>query len=339
MKALYWTGEGKVEVVDNVPEPQVSPGIAKVKMAYAALCATDFAQVYHHMYGPFVSPIGLGHEGCGVITELGEGLAELGWKVGDKVCFSGYGQCGVCDDCKRGDDVYCKNMYSYPKFGEYTLAKASQMFKIPDEVEDLRPYCLAEPCASAMRGIDLADIKIGSTVAISGTGGIGSIILNMLLLQGGTNVTVIEPVKEKRELALAMGADHAIDPVNENLIERAMEVSNGRGFDVVFDASGAPAACPPLLELIANKGTVVYFAVYPADYELPVNLFKLYLKEGRIQTVYTTNLNYPRVVQLIPKLQMDKIIGDEYPLSKADEAWNSFKKSIRPKTIINCNQI
>lgn len=337
MKALYWVGENKVELID-APEPQVGPGLAKVKVAYCALCATDFAQVYRHMYGPFIQPTGLGHEASGTIVELGEGMAEQGWKIGDKICCSGYAPCGVCDNCKRGDDVYCRNMFSYPKLAEYTLCKSSQMFKIPENVEDIRPYCLAEPSASAMRGIDLSDIKIGDNVAISGVGGIGSILLNMILLKGSTRVTVIDPIKEKRERALEMGADFAIDPTSENLVERSMELTDGRGYDKVFDASGSPAAAPPLLDMISNKGTAIYFAVYPQDYELPVNLFKLYLKEGRIQTVYTTNYNYPRVVELIPKLQMDKIIGIEYPITKAVEAWNSFRTSIYPKIVINCQK-
>lgn len=336
MKALVWTEGTRVEVKE-VPEPQVGPGLAKVKMSYAALCATDVHMVDQHLYGA-QPPRTLGHEGCGVICELGEGMAELGWKVGDRVTFSGYSPCGMCDDCKRGDDVFCKHMFASPKFAEYTLTRANMMFKIPEEVEDIRPYCLAEPCASAMRGIDLADIKIGDNVAISGTGGIGSIILNMLMLRGGTRVTVFEPAASKRELALKMGADYVVDPFSEDIIARTMDITHGRGFDVVFEASGVPKAAPPVLEMIANKGTAVYFAVYPMDYELPVNLFKLYAKEGRIQTVFSTNYNYPRVVELIPKLRMDLIIGKEYPLSQGPEAWDMFHKSIYPKIVLNCQE-
>lgn len=336
MKALVWTKDTTVELLD-IPEPQVSPGMAKIKMSYAALCATDVHGVERNYYG-LTPPVPQGHEGCGVIVELGEGMAELGWKVGDRVTFSGYSACGVCEACKRGDDVFCKNMFSYPKFCEYTLAKANMMFKIPDDVDDIRPYCLAEPCASAMRGIDLADIKIGANVAISGAGGIGSILLNMLLLRGGTRVTVIDPAISKYEMFKEMGADYIINPKEEDVVSRAMEITNGHGFDVVFEASGAPAATPPILKILGNKGTAVFFAVYPQDFELPVNLFQLYMKEGRIQTVFTTNYNYPRVVELIPKLRTDLIIGKEYPLSQAIEAWEMFKTAVYPKIVLNCQQ-
>ncbi|HVI43103.1 MAG TPA: hypothetical protein VM577_21045, partial [Anaerovoracaceae bacterium] len=109
-------------------------------------------------------------------------------------------------------------------------------------------------------------------------------------------------------------------------------------YDVVFEASGVPAAAPPILEIIANKGTAVYFAVFPMEYELPVNLYKLYSKEGRIQTVYTTNYNYPRVIELIPKLQMDKIIGTILPLDEGAKAWDLFHQSIYPKIMLKCSE-
>ena len=80
--------------------------------------------------------------------------------------------------------------------------------------------------------MDLADIKIGDNVLLQGCGAIGSIILNMLLLKGGANVTVSDPIAEKRETALKLGAQYVIDPKNEDLKERAMEITNGRGYDV-----------------------------------------------------------------------------------------------------------
>ncbi len=336
MKALMWTDGKKVELKD-IPEPQVQPGTAKIQINYAALCATDVHIVDHGLYG-LKPPMPLGHECCGTIVELGEGMTELGWKIGDRVAVSSVASCGVCDDCKRGDDIFCRNLYAVPRFTEYAVLKPLMMFKIPDHIKDLAPYALAEPCASAMRGIDLADIKIGDNVAISGTGGIGSILLNMILLKGSTRVTVIEPVAAKRELALKMGADYAIDPFNEDVVARAKEITDGRGYDVVFEASGVPAAAPPILEIIANKGTAVYFAVFPMEYELPVNLYKLYSKEGRIQTVYTTNYNYPRVIELIPKLQMDKIIGTILPLDEGAKAWDLFHQSIYPKIVLKCSE-
>ena len=127
-----------------------------------------------------------------------------------------------------------------------------------------------------------------------------------------------------------------IDPKNEDLKERAMEITNGRGYDVIFDVSGVPAAAPLLPKLLANKGTVVYFAVFPMDYELPLNLYDLYIKEGRLQTVFTTIYNYPRVIDLIPRMNLDVIANREMKLSDGVEIFNAFLESKSNKIIVDC---
>ena len=334
MKALFYTAKNKVEM-GELPEPQIRPNAVKIKVDYCALCATDIHIVTHGLYG-LPTPWPLGHEGCGTIIEVSDEAAKLGWKTGDKVAVASGGPCGVCDECKRGNDIFCKNPTSAPMLTEYAVVPTTMIFRIPDS-ENIKHYCLAEPCASAMEGIDLADIKLGQTVAISGIGGIGSIILNMILLRGGTKVTAIDPVASKRELAFSIGAQHVIDPLNEDLVKRAMEITDGRGFDRIFEVSGVPAAAPPVLKMLANKGKAIYFAVYPMDYELPVNLYEMYSKEASLQTVFTSVYNYPRVMDLIPRLQMDKIISVEYTLDHAEDAYQMFFESKHPKIIVKCS--
>jgi (R,R)-butanediol dehydrogenase/meso-butanediol dehydrogenase/diacetyl reductase len=338
MKALVYVARNKVEMQD-IPEPKIdiSDGI-KVRIDYCAMCATDVHIVTMGLYN-MPPPWVMGHEVTGTITELAAEAEKAGYKIGDKVVVNLSAPCGICEECKRGNDIWCTNAYAAKGgFTEYIITKPRSVFKIPENSGiDQMYYALAEPMASAMDGIDLAQIKIGSTVAISGVGGIGSIILNMLLLRGGARVTAIDPVAEKRELALKMGAQYAIDPYKENLADRVMEITGGRGFDVIFDAAGVPKAAPPLLKLIAHKGTMVYFAVFPMDYELPVNLYDLYYKEGRIQTVFTTIYNYPRVIDLIPRMQLDKIVTKVLPLSQGVEAFNLFLESKNNKIIVKCS--
>lgn len=118
------------------------------------------------------------------------------------------------------------------------MTNANNVYKLPDDA-DLRHYTLVEPTVCAVWAMDIAPIKPGQTVAISGTGGIGAILLNVILLSGAANVTVIEPVAEKRKAALAMGAQHVIDPFNEDVVSVGMALTDGKGFEVVFEASGS----------------------------------------------------------------------------------------------------
>ena len=278
MKALFYTAPGKCEMRE-IPEPQLQPTDGmKIRIDYCAMCATDVHIVTMGLYG-MPAPWLMGHECMGTIVEINPHGEAAGFKVGDRVVVNGTAPCGCCSECKRGNDIFCKHPIRGSAdigFTEYCTAQPQQCFKIPeDSPVDPMYYCLAEPMASAMDGMDLADIKIGDNVLLSGCGSIGSIILNMLLLKGGANVTVSDPVPEKRDLALRMGAQYVVDPMNEDLIARGMEITGGRGYDIIFDAAGVPKAAPPLLKLLAHKGTCVYFAVFPMDYELERDLSRV----------------------------------------------------------------
>lgn len=334
MKTLLYMNPNEVQM-GEIPEPQLKPGTVKLRIDYCALCATDIHIVTHGLYG-MPTPAPLGHEGAGTILEVSDEAAADGWKIGDKVAVASAGPCGYCENCKRGDDVHCLNVVAAPMMTEYAVVPLNMIFKIP-EGADPKNYCIAEPCASAMRGIDLAQIKLGDNVLISGVGGIGAILLDMLLMRGATRVTAIDINEDKLTRAKAMGALYTINSKNEDIIKRAMELTEGRGYDVIIEASGAPAAAPPLLKCVANKGKIVYFAVFPMDYELPVNLYDLYYKEASIQTVFTTVFNYPRVMELIPRLQTEKIIGPLYTLDNAVEAFWDYHKSIYPKIVVKCS--
>ena len=338
MKAIWWTGPNKIELLSNVPVPEVKPGTVKVKNAYAALCATDLHIVSMGAMNVVMREggQGLGHEGSGVIVEMGAGTEKSGLKVGDKVVMYPGAPCGECENCKNGLPQYCANAGRFNTFCEYAVVPSSGVYKIPDDA-DLRAYALVEPSVCVIRAMDLSPIRHGQTVLVSGVGGIGSILLDMVVHSGAAKITVSDPVVQKRENALAMGAQHAIDPVSENLIVRGNEITGGRGYDHVFEVSGVPEAAQPCLELMAKCGTVTYFAVFPPDYEMPLNLHELYMKEGRIQTVFTNPDIVHRAINLMPRLQTDKIIGKVYDLADGMEAIDMFHKSIYPKILLKCN--
>ncbi|MDR3295777.1 MAG: alcohol dehydrogenase catalytic domain-containing protein [Clostridiales Family XIII bacterium] len=335
MKQLWFAEKDKVELRD-VPVPPVGQGQIKVKIAYAALCATDAHMVSMGVMGA-KPPRPLGHEASGVVTELGAGSEKSGFKPGDKVCLFPETNCGLCPPCKEGRHQYCENALGTGAFAEYVVTDASALFKIPEDA-DLRKYALTEPANCTVRAMDLAQIRHGETVAVSGVGGIGSIMLNMILLSGAAQITVIEPVDAKRENALGMGAQYAINPRTENVAARAMEITEGRGFDYVFEVSGSPNAIGPAFDILAKCGNLVCFAVFPPSYSLSLNLHDLYMKEGRIQTVFTSPDLMPRTIRLLPRLQLDRVIGTVLPLHDGVAAFELFVKSIYPKILLDCKE-
>jgi threonine dehydrogenase-like Zn-dependent dehydrogenase len=333
MRQIWYAAKDKLEV-RQVPVPGPGYGQVKIKMHYAAICATDVHQMTMGIMG-VTPPTPMGHEGAGIITELGPGTEASYLKVGDKVTFCPATVCGMCPNCKDKKDVRCTGAGPVFAFADYVITSANATFKIPDD-EDLKSYALTEPLAGVLRALELSNVKHGQTVLISGAGGIGSIMVNANVLSGAAQLTVSEPVAAKRERALAMGAQYVIDPVREDFKARVMEITGGKGFDYIFEMSGVPSVAPLCLDIAAYSGTIIYFAVYPPSYQMPVNLYELYRRELCIKTVIGGLWLFPRAVNLIPRLQMDKIIGTILPLDKIEEAFDLFHKSIYPKILLDC---
>ncbi|HHV19902.1 MAG TPA: alcohol dehydrogenase catalytic domain-containing protein, partial [Thermoanaerobacterales bacterium] len=206
----YNPERGQLGEVDclNVPVPKlVNDDDVLIKVAYASICGSD-PNVLKGLF-PDRAPCPIGHEVSGTIKELGPKAKKLGWKVGDRVTGNFYQTCGACDYCHNGMGQFCPNAVG--KVGaqaEYIVWSASQLYRLPDSV-DLLDGTFAEPFNIALHAIEVADMKLGDRLAISGAGGIGLMLVQLAKISGASQVTVIEPVRSKRELALELGADYA----------------------------------------------------------------------------------------------------------------------------------
>jgi len=157
---------------------------------------------------------------------------------------------------------------------------------------------------------------------------------------GATSLTMIEPIAERREMALRHGAEFVLDPVAENQYERADEITAGRGYDIVIDASGSPRAVKGLLDIAAKGGTVIYGAMYPAAYEMPLNLSDyLYLKELTLTGVFVSPYAFPRALQILPHLELDEMTEAVFDLEDATEAFAVHVSGTYPKVVIRCNDV
>lgn len=337
MKACVYSEKDKVALVDVPYEPLKNEEV-RVKVSYCAICATDEHVVKH---GLFNAPTGivLGHEVAGTVVELGPNTEKSGLKVGDRVVGTPLRNCGQCYYCKTNRPMYC-TAYSDMVFGgmaEYKTYLSNCLFKIPDELP-MKKAALVEPLTCVMRGMDLANIRQGDSVCLSGLGGIGLLMLQAIKYKGAGKIVVSDPVKEKREIALKLGADVAIDPVHEDIVARSEEITDCKGYNVVVECSGSPVAAPKCIDIAAKCGTVVYFAVYPTDYEMPLNLFNCYCKELRIQTVYTHTDIVPRAIEFINRLELEDIIGAQFSLDRCEEAFAAFATKKYPKVLIRCSE-
>ena len=329
---------GVIDLVD-LPEPELGPEDVRIRVAYSAICGSD-PHLAEGFFGTDV-PIGLGHELSGVVEALGQRANRNGLQVGDRVAGNFLRFCGTCAACRTGRQQFCEHVQEYnrPGMAETVTWHESQVYKLPDGVSLLKG-CLLEPTSVAVRIADKTRVRVGDRVAVCGGGPIGQLVLQVMKMNGATSLTLIEPIAERREMALRHGADAVIDPITENQAQRADEITDGRGYDIVIDASGAPRAVSTLLDIAAKGATVVYGAMYPHDFEMPLNLSDyLYLKELTLTGVFISPYAFPRALQILPYLDVDELTQSVFDIEDAAEAFAVHVSGRFPKVVLRCNQI
>ena len=323
----------------NVPEYEMGPEDVKIKVAYCSICGSD-PHLVEGIFG-WEPPFGIGHEVSGVIVELGEKATKKGLKVGDRVAGNFLRFCGTCYYCQNGQQQFCEHGDDYNRAGmsEYIVWHESQVYKLPDDVS-LKKGCLLEPVSIAVRMMDKVQPKLGQRIAINGGGPIGLLILQAIHMSGATDLTIIEPIAARRDLAKKYGADHVIDPITEDLAARTAEITQGRGYDVLVDCSGFVGAVHNLPPLVARGGMLLYGAMYPNDFEMPLNLYKYcYFNELTISGYYVAPYCFPRAAQIMSRFDLDDFTQTVFDIDDSVEAFEAQISGKYPKILIRCNAI
>jgi len=310
MKSIRYTmpGVGCYEV----PEPQIeNPDEVKIRVAYASICGSDVHTIHGDLDEYFKLEPGklnpLGHEASGVVAELGKEADVKGLRVGDKVAYYYNRYCGKCHFCRNGQEHFCLNAKpNGTAMSEYMVLGEQQVFKVPADM-DLAKASLIEPVTVALHGIDMCRIKAGSKVAISGGGAIGLLMLQLARLSGAVRLTLIEPVREKRDLAMELGADFTIDPFTQDVASEGRRITDNLGYDVVIETSGVPKACQPAYDILSRGGILEFFAIY-ANYKFPLDLMDLWDREATICGVFQSPYMFPRAIALMERLKLDAFV-------------------------------
>jgi L-iditol 2-dehydrogenase len=228
--------------------PTIAADEVLVRSRNVGICHSDFELYAGRYIIPVSYPIIPGHEWAGEIAEAGSGVTTL--RPGDRVV----GECVV----NNGDDHFGFSISGAD--AEYFVAKASWLHTIPDELSFMQgafvePFSVAYSAAIAAGGIDASD-----EVAVIGGGPIGLLCAMTAAAMGGS-VTLVEPQEHRRSLGLQIGAKRTIDPSGGSLSEQVADATHGRGFDVVIEAAGAPAAMASAFPMAALGGRVVIVGI------------------------------------------------------------------------------
>ncbi len=329
---------GQVAVTD-IPMQPLGDEDVRIKVAYCAICGSD-PHLVENIFGWEV-PFGLGHELSGIIMELGPKATKKGLKVGDKVAGNFLKFCGTCYYCQNGQQQFCEHAdeSNNPGMSETVVWHESQVYKMPDSVS-LKEACLLEPVSVAVRLMDKVELKIGQTVAICGGGPIGLLATQAIAMSGASKLALIEPIAGRRDLALKYGATNVVDPMAEDVKKAAMDITDGRGFDVVIDCSGSTKAVYDLPYITAKGGKLIYAAMYPNDFEMPLNIYKYcYANELTITGMYVSPYAFPRAWNIFPKFDLSAFTDTVFPIDDAAEAFKAQISGKHIKILIECNKL
>ncbi|HSW59144.1 MAG TPA: zinc-binding dehydrogenase [Dehalococcoidales bacterium] len=327
--------------IENVPEPECGPDRVKVKIKYCGLCGTD-PEILEDRFGLMKGrpprqgasgPAIIGHEACGNIVEVGKSC-KMGYKIGQRVAMNFRSACGVCYYCRNKMEHFCSHSIGATgAYAEYAVYHEAAIYPLPDEIS-FEKGVLLEPVSIAIHTMDQANITPGKSVMISGAGPIGLLAMEMAIKSGAASVLVSEPVEFKRALAKKLGADVTVNPVSQDVIKVGKEMTQGRGFDVVIEASGNLEAARQSLYLADKGGSVIWAAVYAYDKEIPVNPFNMYANELTIKSVFIAPYSFPRALNMLAKLNLEGIVTDVFPLDEIQEAFEKHKQGKSVKTLI-----
>lgn len=256
----------------EVPSYKVDEVLVRVRAA--GVCGSDLGRVMKT--GTYSFPTIPGHEFCGEVAEVGEGVKDF--KVGDRVAVAPILPCGTCEFCETGDYGLCDN-YNYlgsrthGGYAEYTVAPSRNLIRLPDEMS-FAEGAMVEPAAVTLHGMMRVGINVGDTVAVLGCGTIGLFAIQFAKIMGATKVIATDVAPDKLELAKLLGADVCINSAAVDAVEKIKQLTNGKGVQVAVETAGVVQTQEQCLRITKKKGRVLYLGTAHRDVVLPPKSFE-----------------------------------------------------------------
>ncbi len=342
MKALVFLAPKKFEVRE-VPIPECGEEELLVRVKYAGVCGTD-NRIYQGtkvIDGPRVT----GHEFSGTIEKIGKNVE--GFTVGQRVSVYPMIHCGKCYCCREGKTNICVNRKTIGYeidggFAQYVKIPAEaiecgNVVSIPDSVSD-EIAAISEPITAAYHGIQQAKLNEGDTLVIIGAGPIGLFHTQLSRSKKLKQCIVVEPIEEKRELALKMGADVVIDPATEDTKKRIFELTDEKGADAILLDVGVPKVLEDSLSYVKKGGRFVIFAGMPAGTKVLLDPNQLHYKEIMLTGSSSSSAkNQRRVFELLEAgdIKTEGLISGCFALEEWKMAFEMKANYVGVKTIMD----
>ncbi|MGW0042282.1 zinc-binding dehydrogenase [Rhodococcus sp. NPDC003348] len=346
MRAAVSRGVGEIGI-EELPDPHPRAGEVRVRLVSSGICHTDVSVLAGHLPSP--RPMVLGHEGAGVVDEVGPGVDHL--EVGDHVICSIITSCHSCFQCQRGEYALCERavgfsgtmldgttrlrsgdedvhtLFCQGSFAEYAVVPATAAVKVrPDAPLDKLAGLGCAWSTGLGAAIVRAEVRPGSSVVVIGAGGVGLAAMMGARAMGATSVIAVDIAAHKLERARALGlATHTLALSGADAVAAIRDLTDGRGADYGFDAVGAPGTLETALQGIRPGGLTVAIGVMDAAVTSTFDLFG-FLMQKRLTGTYAGSIlpqrDIPAFVDLYMdgRLPLDSVIDATFSLDDVPKA-------------------
>ena len=358
---LRQTGDENLEIRDDVEVVEPGAGEVKVRIAATGVCHSDLSGMTGVIPQP--APAVLGHEGAGIIAEVGEGVTTV--KEGDHVIVAWSPPCGVCTSCvARKSPHLCSavqiNAIMTPRFrigGEPVFGFAgtgtfAEEIVLPQQaVVPIDPSVPLEIASligcGVMTGvgaaINTAKVEPGSTVVVFGCGGVGISAIQGARIAGAAEIVAVDLLEAKLDDAKRLGATHGTTP--DGLASLSQEITEGDGFDYAFEAIGNPVTMRAAYDAVRRGGTAVIIGVGKADAMVSFSAFELFYSEKRLFGSYygsaDVRSDFHRLLRLwrAGKLDLEGMISRKMDLGDINDAFAAMRRGEMIRQVVQFENV
>ncbi len=352
---------GQPAVIEEITLDAPRQGEVLVRMEAAGVCHSDL----HVRDGtiPEPLPIVLGHEGTGVVVEVGLGVTGL--QPGDRVVLTLVPACGNCYFCRRGEPHLCStsgemaargvlrdgtsrlrkgdqtlhHFNAVSCFSEYVVVPQEGAVKIPHDIPVEIAALLGCAVITGVGAVErTAGVRPGESVAVVGCGGVGLNVIQAASLSGAYPVIAIDIRPDKIELAKTFGASHGVNAREQDTVAAVLEITE-HGVDWAFEVLGNPRTIEQAWELIRAGGTVVVVGLSPKGSKVTLPAFD-FISEKNIRGCFYGSSRFHADVPVIlsrmqaGRMRLDGMVSQSVPLEELESAFNKLRNGEGVRTVL-----
>jgi threonine dehydrogenase-like Zn-dependent dehydrogenase len=335
MKQAWWYGGRDIRIEDK-QQRALEGHEVRVRVKAVGICGSEL-HAYTGASKRRTPPLLMGHEFAGEVAEMGKDACQF--KVGERVAIEPLIRCGTCRPCQRGETNICVNrrlvgLHTPGAFAEYVIVPLSICHKMPNGLS-FESASFAEPLANAIRAVGQTPLEVGDSLLVLGTGIIGLFVIQIARLRTGGDIIGTDLIEKKLELARRFGANHTINAMKEDVLNRTRELTHGAGVDHSIEVVGDQDTVRQAISATSQGGTVTVIGLMQQLMDLDV--MEIVSKEIKLIGHYGyTGHEFATALDFIARGKVDvaSLTSKTLPLERIVEGFEMMAAQTAMKCII-----